>query len=113
MDSIDVYSQYFEAEMEVDEYMRHGALVKLIVTSGEGMIKYEAAVSMIFYEDPEDFRVPYDKYYSEVIYDGPGIRSKPREAKMIVKLREIIDRLIAPDGGVIFWDKPITEPRLG
>ena len=113
MDSIDAYSRYYEAHMMVNDYPRRGALVKLIVTSAEGRVKYEAAVTMIFYEDPEDFRVPYDAYYSETLYDAPGIRSKKREAALVAKLPMVIDKLIEKDGGRVFWDKPITEPRFG
>lgn len=113
MDSIDVYSRYYEAEMMVNDYPRKGALVKLIVTSAEGRVKYEAAVSFMFYEDPEDFRVPSDAYYCETLYDEPGVRSKKREAVFVAKLPTVIDRLIEKDGGRVFWDKPITDPRFG
>ena len=113
MDSIDVYSQYFEAEMEVMGFIRHGALVKLIVTSGGGNVKYEAAVAVFNHLDEEDFAVPYDVYYTKELYNEPGIRSKAREVDMIVHLPEIIDGILAPDGGKVFWDKPLTEERRG
>ena len=113
MDSIDVYSQFFEAYMKVGEYERRAALVKLTVTSGEGRVKYEANAAMMPYEDEEDYRVPCDVYYTEAVYEGQGRRSKKREAGLVAKLRVVIDRLLEPDGGRVYWDKPLRDPRFG
>ena len=113
MDSIDVYSQYFEAEMEVHGFVRHGALVKLIVTSGDGNVKYDAAVAVFNHLDEEDYAVAYDAYYSKELYNAPGIRSKAREVDLMMQLRGVIDELLAPHGGVVFWHKPLQEARRG
>ena len=41
MDDLNVYEQYFAAEMTANGRPRHAALVKLIAQSGEGKIRYE------------------------------------------------------------------------
>ena len=113
MATINVYEQYFEAECTVNEVPRHAAIVMLIADSEAGNIRYEAAVNFFPYNDPEDFAVSYDAYYSEVLFDAPGRRSKKRDQTFMDQLREVADRLAESAGGTIFWDKPLMEARLG
>ena len=113
MATINVYEQYFEAEATVNEVPRHAAIVMLIADSEAGNIRYEAAVNFFPYNDPEDFAVSYDAYYSEVLFDAPGRRSKKRDAAFMEALREVADRLAADAGGTVCWNKPLREGRGG
>ena len=125
MDDLNVYEQYFAAEMTANGRPRHAALVNLIAQSGEGKIRYEAAVSFFPYDDPEDFMVSYDAYFSKTLYEGTGRRSKKREKALLADFRETIDELtknpencanFAENGtlwteGTVFWDQPLMDAR--
>ena len=113
MNGISVYEQYFEAEITVYDYPRHGALVKLIATSEEGMIKYDAFVTFFIHDDEEDFAVAYDVCGTEELYYAKGRRSKKREVELLTKLRPAVDRIAENLGGKVFWDKPLGEARRG
>lgn len=102
-----IYKQYFRAEGEFGGVERHGALVMLISDSADGMIRYEAAVTFFPHVDEEDFAVSYDAYFSEILYEGKGRRSKKREAQLLEGLREVIDGLAGSAGGRVLWEETL------
>ena len=110
---INVYQQYFAAEGTFNGVARHAASVLLISDSEAGQIRYEAAVSFFPHNDETDYAVSYDAYFSKILYEASGRRSKKREAQLLETLREEIDALAAEAGGVIFWDRPLLEARRG
>ncbi len=105
--TIDVYSQYFEAELVFNEVLRRAALVKLTSDSEEGRIRYTAGVSFFPHEDEEDYAVSYDAFFEKEIYNAKGRRSKKREVEMISKLPAVIDELAKEAGGKVFWEKAL------
>ena len=113
MATINVYEQYFAADCVANSINRHGALVMLIVTSEDGSVRYEAAVTFFPHIDENDFAVSYDAYYSDVLYEASGRRSKKREATLLETLREDIDALAKQAGGTVYWDRPLREARRG
>ena len=113
MAELNVYEQYFEAKLTANGVERKAALVMLIATSGDGNIKYEAAATFFPHRDPEDFAVSYDAYFSRVLYEGKGRRSRKREEALLEGFRAEIDSLAAEAGGEVFWDKPLREERRG
>ena len=110
---INVYEQYFEAELIYNEVERRAALVMLVSDSEAGQIKYEAAANFFPHRDEEDYAVSYDAYFSKVLFEGKGRRSKKREAQLLEDFRAVIDELVAEQGGQVFWDKPLREARIG
>jgi hypothetical protein len=110
---INVYEQYFAAECEFNGVKRRAALVVLTSDSEAGNIRYEAAVTFFPHRDEEDFAVSYDAYFSRVLYEGKGRRSKKREAELLEGFRAVIDELAAEQGGKVFWDEPLRDARLG
>lgn len=113
MATINVYEQYFEAEHEFCGVPRHAALVMLIATSEEGNIKYEAAVTFFPHNAEDDYGVSYDDYFSKVLFEGKGRRSKKRDAAFTTSVREDIDALIEGSGAKVFWERPLREARYG
>ena len=113
MKVVNVYEQYFSAELVFNEVERRGAKVALIATSDEGNIKYEAGVTFFPHEDEEDFAVSYDAYFTKELYSAPGRRAKKREAKLVESFRQEIDSLAEQAGGKVFWDRPLLEARMG
>ncbi len=111
--TVNVYEQYFEADLMANGVPRRGALVMLIADSQAGHIRYEAAVTFFPHGDENDFSVSYDAYYSTVLFDGPGRRSKKREEKLLAGLRAEIDALAAAANGTVYWDRPLREARRG
>ena len=111
--TVNVYEQYFAAKHEAAGVARRAALVMLTAESQAGHIRYEAAVTFFPYRTEDDFAVSYDDYFSRVLYDAPGRRSKKREAALLESLRETIDDLVTPAGGAVFWDRPLREARRG
>ncbi|MBO4838058.1 MAG: D-2-hydroxyacid dehydrogenase [Lachnospiraceae bacterium] len=111
MATINVYEQYFAADLTASGVPRKGALVMLVSDSGGGMIKYEAAVTFFPHRNEEDFAVSYDAYYSKVLYEAAGRRSKQKEASFLKEFQETIDGLAKEAGGKVFWDKPLREAR--
>ena len=63
--TVNVYEQYFKARLDYGGAERRAALVMLTAESGQGEIRYEAAVSFFPHRDPEDFAVSYDAYFSK------------------------------------------------
>ena len=113
MSPINVYEQYFSAELEFNIVPRRAALVMLIATSEEGRIKYEAAVTFFPHRDEEDFAVSYDAYFSKVLFEAKGRRSKKREEALLHEFQQHIDELVQEAGGTVYWDKPLREARRG
>ncbi len=111
--TVNVYEQYFEAEANVNGVRRRGALVMLISDSEAGEIHYEAAVTFFPHRDEEDFGVSYDAYFSKVIFEARGRRSKKREAKLLEGLPEIISRLSEKEGAKVYFDRPLRPARRG
>lgn len=113
MATINVYERYYKADLMANEVKRQGALVMLVSTSEEGQIKYEAAVSFFPHRDETDFAVSYDAYFSKVLYEAKGRRSKKREAALLDELQQHVDALAEEVGGKIFWEAPLREERRG
>lgn len=113
MKVIDVYSQYFSADCVFAGVERRGVLVKLTSTCVDGNICYEVFVTLFPHRDAEEFAVSYDACASKEIYNARGRRSKKREAAFLEEFRLHADELTAGLNGSIFWDKPLTEPRMG
>ena len=108
-----IYEQYFSAQAEYNGVARHGALVMLIADSEAGNIRYEAAVSFFPHRDEDDFAVSYDAYFSKVLYEGQGRRSKKRKQSLMENFNAEIDQLTKAIGGKVLWDKPLREERRG
>lgn len=108
---INVYEQYFEADMIFNGVPRKGALVSLQSNSESGNIKYFYAVTFFPHWDEEDYAVSYDAYFEKTIYEGKGRRSKKKEEIYLEKLKEEIDQII-PEDAKIFWDKPLRQARF-
>ena len=113
MATIDVYQQFFAAEGTFNEVGRHGASVMLIATSEEGHIKYEVAVTFFPHVTDDDYAVSYDAYFSKIVYEAKGRRSKKREQELLQTFQTEIDTLADEANAKIFWDKPLTEARRG
>lgn len=113
MATLNVYEQYFAAEMEFNGVSRHAALVMLIADSDAGQIRYEAAVTFFPHHDDEDYAVSYDAYFSKVLYEAKGRRSKKREQALLEGFRDVIDDLAHEAGGEVYWDRPLRDARWG
>ena len=113
MSQVNVYEQYFSADLEFNGVPRHAALVMLIATSEEGQIKYEAAVTFFPHRDEEDYAVSYDAYFSKVLYEAKGRRSKKREQSLLETLTSEIDQLAETIKGKVLWEQPLREERRG
>ena len=113
MATVNVYEQYFSAEAEFNGVPRRGALVMLVATSEEGNIRYEAAVTFFPHRDEEDYAVSYDAYFSKVLYEAKGRRSKKREEALLETFVAEIDKLAESIGGKVLWEKPLQEARRG
>lgn len=109
---INVYEQYFEASAVFNEVERHAAKVFLISDSEAGEIRYEAAVTFFPHNDEEDYAVSYDAYFSKVLYEGKGRRSKKKEQEFMEQLHDVIDSLSEKEGAEVFWDRPLREAQL-
>ena len=113
MATVNVYEQYFSAKAEFNDVPRHGALVMLIADSEAGNIRYEAAVSFFPHRDEEDYAVSYDAFFSKVLYEAKGRRSKKREEALLQEFQQHIDKLAQEANGIVYWDKPLREARRG
>ena len=111
--TINVYERYYAAEAEFNGVPRHGALVMLVADSEAGNIKYEAAVTFFPHRDEEDYAISYDAYFSKVLYEAKGRRSKKREQMLMETFEQEIDQLAETIGGKVFWDQPLQEARVG
>lgn len=113
MATINVYERYYAAEAEFNGVPRHGALVMLVADSEAGNIKYEAAVTFFPHNDEEDYAVSYDAYFSKVLYEAKGRRSKKREQTLMETFEQEIDQLAETIGGKVLWEQPLQEARVG
>ena len=113
MATVNVYEQYFSATAEYNNVPRHAALVMLIADSEAGNIRYEAAVTFFPHNDEEDYAVSYDAYFSKVLYEAKGRRSKKREETLLQEFQQNIDIIAQEAGGTVYWDKPLREARRG
>lgn len=113
MSPINVFEQFYSADLEFNGIQRHGALVMLVATSEEGNIRYEAAVTFFPHNDEEDYAVSYDAYFSKVLYEAKGRRSKKREEALLQEFQQYIDELAAEAGGSVLWEQPLREARRG
>ena len=113
MATINVFQQYFAAECTFNGVGRHAAVVTLVATSEEGKIRYEVAVSFFPHVSDDDFAISYDAYFSKVLFEAPGRRSKKREQQFMETLQIEADSLADEANGKIFWDKPLIEARRG
>ena len=111
--TLNVYEQYFAADMVANGVPRHAALVMLIADSEAGQIRYEAAVTFFPHNDEDDYAVSYDAYFSKVLYEAKGRRSKKREQQLLEELRNHIDEMAQEVGGVVHWEQPLREAKLG
>ena len=111
--TVNVWEQYFKAQLNYNGTERHAAIVMLTAESGQGEIRYEAAVSFFPHRDPEDFAVSYDAFFSRELYSGKGRRSRKREQKLLMELRTHIDAISDEQNGSVFWDQPLREARTG
>ena len=111
--TINVYERYYAAETEFNGVPRHGALVMLVADSEAGNIKYEAAVTFFPHNDEEDYAVSYDAYFSKVLYEAKGRRSKKREQTLMETFEQEIDQLAETIGGKVLWEQPLQEARVG
>lgn len=109
MKVVDVYRQYFAAECVYRGVERRGVLVTLTVTSDQGEITYEAAVTFFPHCDEEDYAVSYDAAASSVLYRARGRRSKKREAALLADFPAAADALAKTLGGCIFWEQPLRD----
>ena len=113
MSPVNIYEQYFSAEAEFKGVPRRAALVMLVADSDAGCIKYEAAVTFFPHNDDEDYAVSYDAYFSKVLYDAKGRRSKKREEVLMQEFQQHIDELAQEANGTVYWEKPLREARRG
>lgn len=113
MATLNVYEQYFAADLEANGVPRRAALVMLISDSEAGQIRYEAAVTFFPHRDDEDYAVSYDAYFSKVLYEAKGRRSKKREQALLESFRDAIDTLAHEAGGEVYWDRPLGDARWG
>ena len=111
MATVNVYEQYFEAELTFNDVARRAAKVMLIADSEAGNIRYEAAVTFFPHSSEDDFAVSYDAYFSKLLLETSGRRSKKRDKLYLEELRGHIDELAEGAGGKVFWDRPLCEAR--
>lgn len=111
MKVIDVYEQYFAGSLVFNDVPRHAAAVKLTATSEDGLISYEASVNFFPFEDPEDFRISYDAYFSKLLSQEKGRRTKKKDALYLEQIRDTADELAEAAGGNIDWDRPLICAR--
>lgn len=113
MATINVYEQYFKAEGTFNGVERRAVNVMLVSDSEAGNIRYELALSFFPHKSDDDFAISYDAWFSKVLYEASGRRSKKREETLLATLREEADKLAAENGASIFWDAPLIEARRG
>jgi hypothetical protein len=113
MATVNVFEQYFKAECTYNNVKRHAASVLLISTSECGNIKYEIAVNFFPHNADDDYAISYDAYFCKTVYEAAGRRSKKREKELMDTLPSVADELAADANGVIYWDQPLIEARIG
>ena len=113
MATINVYEQYFRADCTFNDVQRHAVSVLLISDSECGNIRYEVAINFFPHNADDDFAISYDAYYSRIVFEASGRRSKKREKELLDNLRTVADELAAEVQATIFWDQPLIEARRG
>lgn len=111
--TVNVFERYYAADAEFNGVPRHGALVMLVATSEEGNIRYEAAVTFFPHSDEEDYAVSYDAYFSKILYEAKGRRSKKREEVLMLEFQHHIDELAQGIQGTVLWEQPLKKERRG
>ena len=111
--TVDVYMQYYSADLTWNGVERRGAAVRLTADSETGQIRYTASVSFFPHVADDDFSVSYDAYFEKELYRAAGRRSKKRESVFLENLRSVIDELAEDAGGKVLWDRPLGEARRG
>ena len=71
------------------------------------------AVSFFPHVSEDDFTISYDAYFSNVVFEATGRRSKKREQQFMEIIQEEADSLADEANGKIFWEKPLIEARRG
>ena len=116
------YIKYSIKEQEYDKEKEYVNICLFLICSlflqqkcysEEGRIKYEAAISFFPHVSEDDFAVSYDAYFSKVVFEAPGRRSKKREQGLMESLQTEANSLAEEANGKIFWDKPLIEARRG
>ncbi|MBO4351773.1 MAG: hypothetical protein J6A01_12640 [Proteobacteria bacterium] len=113
MATLNVYEQYFEAQCIFNGVERHAVNVMLISNSEAGEITYELAISFFPHTTPDDFCIPYDAYFSKILYQAKGRRSKKREAELLRDLQTEANALAMEHHASIDWEHPLIEARIG
>ncbi len=111
MKVIDVYMQYFAADCVFNEVPRHAAVVRLTASSNEGVITYEISVSFFPFNESEEFVISYDAFFSKVLSQEKGRRTKKKDVLYLSMVKETADELAKSAGGSIDWEKPLIPPR--
>lgn len=111
MKVIDIYMQYFAADCVFNEIPRHAAVVKLTSTSDEGVITYEVSVSFFPFNDPEDFVISYDAFFSKILSQEKGRRTKKKDELYLSMVQETANELAQSADGSIDWEKPLIPAR--
>ena len=111
--TLNIYEQYFSASLLFNDVPRHAAKVMLVCTSEAGNVQYEVVVTFFPHNDEEDYAISFDAYYSKVLYEGKGRRSKKREQQLLAEFRDQIDELTREAGGEVFWEQPLREAKMG
>lgn len=89
--TLNIYSQYFSSKLLFNDVPRRAA--------------------KDVHNDEEDYAVSYDAYFSKVIYEGKGRRSKKREQQLLAEFRDHIDELAQQVRGEVHWEQPLREAR--
>jgi len=111
--TINVYEQYFGAEILWNGEIRKGARVCLVSDSCEGNITYTLQVNFFPHRDSEDFGISYDALSEKILFQGKGRRSRKREEGFMSSIKDEADSLASGLGGTIRWDNPLIEARRG
>ncbi len=113
MNVINVYEQYFRAECVYNDMPRRAVIAKLQSISDEGTIEYKVILNFFPYRDEEDWAETFDAVGEKTIYQAKGRRSRRREQGFLKeRFRDDCDELAAQMNGTIFWDQPMSEPRI-
>ena len=85
----------------------------LIADSEARQIRYETAVTFFPHKTDDDFAVSYDAYFSKVVYENKGRRSKKREQQLLDVLRDHVDEMAKEAGGEVLLEQSLREARWG
>lgn len=113
MATINVYEQYFKAEGTFGGVERKAVNVMLVSDSEAGTIRYELGLSFFPHRTDDDFAISYDAWFSKILYEASGRRSRKREEALLATLRDEADKLAAENGARIIWESPLIEARRG